>query len=480
MLRKSIWLGILLTACRAAPEDGSGACWDADVDGACDPSEDVDGNGVCEPSDCLGPAGPEGPEGPQGVQGEVGPPGANGASCWDLDQDGVCAPSEDLDGDGVCAASDCFGVPGPAGDPGAAGVDGLACWDGDADGVCGPDEDRDLDGDCDADDCRGVDGADGADGAQGPAGPAGEQGPPGEMGPQGEAGPQGEQGPQGETGPQGPQGDAGVAGAQGPKGDRGDVGPQGAQGPQGPQGPQGAQGPQGPQGPQGAQGAQGAQGPQGAKGDRGDVGPAGLACWDLNGNGACGTNEDVNGSGTCDALDCRGVGGDGASSATAAPMCEDILALDSAAGDGTYWIDPDGTGGVRPFQVWCDMTGGGWVRVDELSNFPFGIHTEGAYAQAYLYSLSVAQINAIKAASAQARQAYQCQTLGVGSAYNVTGWDGSNNTLAACWDPANASYRSSSGTEATLARIPLRSWNSGDCGDVTEACQHNVGHAFFK
>jgi hypothetical protein len=161
-------------------------------------------------------------------------------------------------------------------------------------------------------------------------------------------------------------------------------------------------------------------------------------------------------------------------------MCEDILALDSAAGDGTYWIDPDGTGGVRPFQVWCDMTGGGWVRVDELSQFPFAVHTEAAYTQSYVYSLSDAQINAIRAASAQARQAYQCQTLGVGAAYAVTPWTGSAVNYAACWDPGNAAHRSSTGTETAIARVPFRSWSSGDCGDVTEACQHNVGHAFFK
>ena len=38
-------------------------------------------------------------------------------------------------------------------------------------------------------------------------------------------------------------------------------------------------------------------------------GPAGLSCWDLNGNGVTDPEEDVNGDGSVDALDCRGADG---------------------------------------------------------------------------------------------------------------------------------------------------------------------------
>ena len=34
---------------------------------------------------------------------------------------------------------------------------------------------------------------------------------------------------------------------------------------------------------------------------------------------------------------------------------------DGLAEDGVFWIDPDGPGGVDPFEVLCDMTRGGWT-----------------------------------------------------------------------------------------------------------------------
>jgi len=45
--------------------------------------------------------------------------------------------------------------------------------------------------------------------------------------------------------------------------------------------------------------------------------------------------------------------------------CAEIKANDSLASDGIYEIDPDGTGGNQPFEVYCDMTTdeGGWALV---------------------------------------------------------------------------------------------------------------------
>ena len=48
--------------------------------------------------------------------------------------------------------------------------------------------------------------------------------------------------------------------------------------------------------------------------------------------------------------------------------CADILSNGWSIGDGVYSIDPDGSGGSAPYDVYCDMTtdGGGWMRITHL------------------------------------------------------------------------------------------------------------------
>jgi hypothetical protein len=62
---------------------------------------------------------------------------------------------------------------------------------------------------------------------------------------------------------------------------------------------------------------------------------------------------------------------DGSGPASAGTSCATIHAAYPAAGNGTYWIDPDGTGA---FQVACDMVtdGGGWTLVAQTDGVSRG------------------------------------------------------------------------------------------------------------
>lgn len=67
------------------------------------------------------------------------------------------------------------------------------------------------------------------------------------------------------------------------------------------------------------------------------------------------------------------VSGDGCQANCTIPVatdCKAIKAANSGAADGTYTIDPDGSGPVAPFPVWCEMQtqGGGWTLVMTRQN----------------------------------------------------------------------------------------------------------------
>ena len=65
----------------------------------------------------------------------------------------------------------------------------------------------------------------------------------------------------------------------------------------------------GPQGLQGLTGEEGERGAPGIPGNPGTPGALGLSCWDLNGDGLGTPNEDLNGDGNFNALDCQGTPG---------------------------------------------------------------------------------------------------------------------------------------------------------------------------
>ena len=172
--------------------------------------------------------------------------------------------------------------------------------------------------------------------------------------------------------------------------------------------------------------------------------------------------------------------GTGQNSSCPGTSCLTILNNFPAATSGSYWINPQG---MVPFQVECDMDtdGGGWILLEETSNYSYAQYTESAEEQVYEYLLTDAQINAVKAVTSEANQYYQCQTQGVGSPYSLKGWDGTLfDVEGGCWATNNSDYKSSSGTETTFDLVPLRSWYSTDCADGGEACQHNVDSARLR
>ena len=117
----------------------------------------------------------------------------------------------------------------------------------------------------------------------------------------------------------------------------------------------------------------------------------------------------------------------------------------------------------------------------ETTSFARAVYTEGISTENFAYSLSDAQIDAIKSISSEAKQTYQCDTQEVGVAYDLRGWDNVlYDVYPACWDPGNAGPATGSGTDTSFQKIPYRSWLPEDCGDPTERCQHNVGDALFK
>jgi len=93
--------------------------------------------------------------------------------------------------------------------------------------------------------------------------------------------------------------------------------------------------------------------------------------------------------------------------------CNEILTKDNSKGDGYYIIDPDGSGELEPFEVFCDMQtdGGGWTRIEYKKDLELKSHFSGEDAYRFLPEnfetvLSPKEIEAIQEVSNEGKQLY--------------------------------------------------------------------------
>ena len=122
----------------------------------------------------------------------------------------------------------------------------------------------------------------------------------------------------------------------------------------------------------------------------------------------------------------------GETQATAGTSCKQILDTGCQIRDGVYWINPDGGSTGNAFQVYCDMSGGGWTKVGYQSDLEDKNYWNTGDARRWLpanfvLALTDTQINNIRSISTEAKQTYVGKCDGVlhyyynsGSTYNYS------------------------------------------------------------
>jgi hypothetical protein len=118
----------------------------------------------------------------------------------------------------------------------------------------------------------------------------------------------------------------------------------------------------------------------------------------------------------------------GETQTTAGLICKEIF--DTAGGcpvkDGIYWINPDGGSTANAFEVFCDMNGGGWTKIEYATDLVdkkyFGSGDAWRWlTQNFQLVLTDTQINNIRAISTEGKQTYIAQCDGVITYYYQTG-----------------------------------------------------------
>jgi len=186
----------------------------------------------------------------------------------------------------------------------------------------------------------------------------------------------------------------------------------------------------------------------------------------------------------------------GETQATAGTTCKQIFDNACLPRDGVYWINPDGGSTSNAFEVYCDMSTGGWTKVEYANDLEdkkyFGSGDAWRWlATDFTLKLTDTQINNIRAASIEGKQTYIGKCDGVityyysaGANYNYafgfrfqTGFEtvfgqqiytGININIIQDGCATNRSDSSDTIFEVTDIRVPIINVYSRDNGGTTE------------
>ena len=116
----------------------------------------------------------------------------------------------------------------------------------------------------------------------------------------------------------------------------------------------------------------------------------------------------------------------GETQATAGTTCKQILDNACLPRDGVYWINPDGGSTANAFEVYCDMSGGGWTKIEYANDLEdkkrFGSSDTWRWLDTnLLLVLTNTQINNIRTVSTEGKQKYISQCDGVLTYYYNSG-----------------------------------------------------------
>ena len=193
--------------------------------------------------------------------------------------------------------------------------------------------------------------------------------------------------------------------------------------------------------------------------------------------------------------------------------CSDIKTHNGGTSSGTYTIDPDGKGGVTPFNVYCDMSDKGGVGVTVIShdserrihvgNIP-GCGGDGCYSKDVRYTgVSTAQLAALTRVSKNCEQPikFECRNSVAFIQENYAWWVSRDGKRMNYWGGATGSdnmcacgvtnscsngkkcnchnssggWREDSGLLTDKSALPVTQIRLGDLDHITEEGYHTLG-----